>query len=1075
MNRSLLNFLFILAFSITTLACPIGAQERGLMLSRYYSSNEYRAATQNWSIVQDNRGVMYFGNGVGVLEYDGHFWRLIRLQNNSTVRSLGVDVNGNVFVGGYNDFGYLTPNKQGELVYESLLGKVDSSCRNFEQVWEVTTFGDTVFFQTDKYVFRYAKGKIDAWTGSHGIYYLGFKVTGKYIVQEMGRGLLHFSVVDGFSLIKGGDFFKDLKVHSILLFQDKWLICTRGHGLYLYNPVTGNVSPISKSSNPKARTVNKYFVDNSFYHGINLGDGLLALSTINSDILVLDENWNVVDVIDYHTKGINSPTNYLYLQRGQALWLALDNGICRIEFKSPLRYWNDEMGISGVLTDVARRGDYFYVATGSDVFYIKNREQETFMPDMFKKVNGNFEQAWAFKYFDLTGSDRTGELFQGLPKSQDSKLLVVTRMGVFEIEGDNAKKISPLEVTYCIAQSKVSPNILWVGAEEGIAAFEYSNGSWSRKQLNFPTYRNIIKIGEDFNGTLWARVRYGGLLRITNPLSEENAKVEVCDTSYGLNSKVIDIVDIYNPTRFYSLNSAYTFDYSTNKFKELKVPDISKSSAYVDSLWFYRVAKEILTELYITDNDDSLMWFSTEKGIFRYKQVKRDYFNLPSVLIRQVLSSDSIIFQGTNFTVNSEKDVEDIRLNPTSSVNMGLEFGYNQNSLVFIYSWPYYEGESQNEYSYKLEGYDSDWSPWTTETKKEYTNLHEGNYVFKVKARNLYKLEGKPAEFAFTVLPPWYRTVWAYIGIVLIAGLFILGVIKLYTYKLIAEKNNLEKLVKERTQEILIQKEEILVQAEHLKDANDWILAKNEELETQKYEIERQKLQLEESNATKNKFFRIIAHDLRNPISTLVNSTNFLLNSDKPFDRENIFLFIKELNRLAHNTYNLLENLLDWSKSQMGSIQYRPISIDLKSIVNQNAELIRPKLLEKSITLINAIPDDVFVIADENMLNTILRNLLSNAVKFTRDNGEIAISCKVSDGTCSLSISDNGVGMDAETLNKLFTINKEVVNAGTRNEKGSGLGLILCKEFIEKMGGKIFAESKSGEGSVFTVTLTIDD
>ncbi|MFO8021098.1 MAG: HAMP domain-containing sensor histidine kinase, partial [Perlabentimonas sp.] len=279
--------------------------------------------------------------------------------------------------------------------------------------------------------------------------------------------------------------------------------------------------------------------------------------------------------------------------------------------------------------------------------------------------------------------------------------------------------------------------------------------------------------------------------------------------------------------------------------------------------------------------------------------------------------------------------------------------------------------------------------------------------------------------------------------------------------------------VVERTQEILMQKEEILVQSEHLKEANEWIKAKNIELESQKNEIEIKKNQLEVSNATKNKFFRIIAHDLRNPISTLVNTTGYILTDIDSIDRKTTKQFIENLNSLSLKTYNLLENLLDWSSAQMGGFEYKPKSLVLKSLVMQNVELISGDLDQKNINVSIDIPDDLKVRADENMLLTIIRNLLSNAVKFTFDNGTIKIYTQISEGVCKLSISDNGVGISEENLEKLFKVDKDVRTYGTRNEKGSGIGLLLCKEFAELNGGTIVVESKPNEGSTFAITLML--
>jgi signal transduction histidine kinase len=298
-------------------------------------------------------------------------------------------------------------------------------------------------------------------------------------------------------------------------------------------------------------------------------------------------------------------------------------------------------------------------------------------------------------------------------------------------------------------------------------------------------------------------------------------------------------------------------------------------------------------------------------------------------------------------------------------------------------------------------------------------------------------------------------------------------VVKLYTYRLIREKDKLEGIVKERTQEILMQKEEILVQAEHLRETYDWMRAKNIELEYQKKAFEKKKDQLEISNATKNKFFRIIAHDLRNPISTLVSSTGYILTDIEKFDNVKMKRIIEELNKLSLTTYNLLENLLDWSTSQMGEIRFDPKKVEIISVVRENLELVKSNIDSKNIQIDISVPEGLRVLADENMVHNIIRNLITNAVKFTPDNGLIKVFTEVKDDYCSLNIADNGVGISKENLENLFRIDKHVSTPGTHNEKGSGLGLILCKEFVERNGGTISVTSDPEKGSTFTISFKL--
>jgi PAS domain S-box-containing protein len=240
-------------------------------------------------------------------------------------------------------------------------------------------------------------------------------------------------------------------------------------------------------------------------------------------------------------------------------------------------------------------------------------------------------------------------------------------------------------------------------------------------------------------------------------------------------------------------------------------------------------------------------------------------------------------------------------------------------------------------------------------------------------------------------------------------------------------------------------------------------------------EIEKQKLQLQELVATKDKFFTILAHDLINPFSLLLGYTSLLSEKIESYSIEETKEMINLLNKTTQQTYDLLQNLLQWAKSQTGKIILRPEIIKIKSIIESNIALLKSNIDHKSIHVENNVQDGSFVFADENMINTIVRNLLSNAIKFTSKNGKI-IFTTVTDkneqkGFVTVCISDTGVGMDKETLSNLFKVEKSTTTIGTDKEKGTGLGLIICYEFVEKMGGKIWVESETGKGSKFFFTL----
>ncbi|MDX9923708.1 MAG: PAS domain S-box protein [Ignavibacteriaceae bacterium] len=238
-------------------------------------------------------------------------------------------------------------------------------------------------------------------------------------------------------------------------------------------------------------------------------------------------------------------------------------------------------------------------------------------------------------------------------------------------------------------------------------------------------------------------------------------------------------------------------------------------------------------------------------------------------------------------------------------------------------------------------------------------------------------------------------------------------------------------------------------------------------------EINRYTEELKQLNMTKDKFFSIIAHDLRNPFITILGFSELLLSDFQELTEEEKIYYIEEMQNSANLSHNLLQNLLQWSRSQTGRIDFSPRIINIHDLVNQNFELLKQTAAKKEISLVNEVDKIINIEADEDMTDTIFRNLITNAIKFTPEGGSIKIDATQQGSMALINVSDTGVGMDEETKSKLFRLDVNHSSLGTSQEKGTGLGLILCKEFVEKHNGKIWIESSKGEGTTFSFTLPI--
>jgi PAS domain S-box-containing protein len=237
------------------------------------------------------------------------------------------------------------------------------------------------------------------------------------------------------------------------------------------------------------------------------------------------------------------------------------------------------------------------------------------------------------------------------------------------------------------------------------------------------------------------------------------------------------------------------------------------------------------------------------------------------------------------------------------------------------------------------------------------------------------------------------------------------------------------------------------------------------------YQLEGTRIKLEEAIKQKDKFFSIISHDLKSPFQGLLGLTNIIVEDIEGLNLKEIKEYTSLLHNSAESIYKLLENLLEWSRLQRDMIEFQITKVNLNSLVEPIIEIQSQNLKNKNISLENLVSNNLDISADVNMVTTIIRNLISNAVKYTRHNGSIVISAKDKSDSVEISVKDSGIGIPEDMLNKLFVVGEKTSRLGTDGESSTGLGLVLCKEYVEKHNGTILVESDEDKGSTFIITL----
>lgn len=358
---------------------------------------------------------------------------------------------------------------------------------------------------------------------------------------------------------------------------------------------------------------------------------------------------------------------------------------------------------------------------------------------------------------------------------------------------------------------------------------------------------------------------------------------------------------------------------------------------------------------------------------------------------------------------------------------------------------------NKNQYKYKIRELNQEWVHLGNQHHITFNNMSPGTYTLEIIASNNHGLWLKnPYTFTIVVLPTFFESVYfKWLIAVLTIILIIIGY-RIRLRQLTKQKDKLQIFANQQTTNLLTTNK------------------------TLKNEILKHKTTADELNAlnkTKDKFLSIMAHDIINPLGVIQGFSDLLTDNNNEFDEKDKFSFIQTINLTAKELTSLLSNLLQWSRLQSDSITPKPQIIILKNVVLETATLLQGNIVKKEINLTINIDEETKIIADDNMLSTILRNLLSNAVKFTSDKGQISIESKRINDMIEVSITDNGVGIPEENLNKIFNPDENISTKGTNNESGTGLGLGLVYEFVNMNGGKIWFSSEVGKGTTFSFTL----
>lgn len=479
--------------------------------------------------------------------------------------------------------------------------------------------------------------------------------------------------------------------------------------------------------------------------------------------------------------------------------------------------------------------------------------------------------------------------------------------------------------------------------------------------------------------------------------------------------------------------------------------------------------KEQITSVAVDSQER--IWFGNSNGLILFDNnfsiTFNNYDGIPSKTnsFRNLhIDAFGHIWMGTNLGMVEGKIKENYRTTPKPKIrHIENEYRvlYPDEHNAYLLNTPISITFSNPQYPAKYVSYEyrllnsahENWIPVQRNNRNiVLTNLEVGSYKLQLRAKGKgFYSWSEPENYEFTIYKKWYQKIWVLTLVYLVIVISLIIYLRQASQKSERERKKLEAIIAQRTQALQEQNEELTLLNSNLKSAKD---------------------QAEAAIKSKDRFFSILAHDLKSPFNTLIGFSQLLVHNRDDISEAEMQQFLEEMLQTSENTYKLLQNLLDWARSQTGALQIEWEQVVIKPFINDVLATISSTANQKNIGLLIEVPDLLEVCIDKSIMATVLRNLVLNAIKFSYPHNVVKVKAELIDELwAEVMVIDNGVGIEKDILPNLFSLDKNVSSLGTAQEKGTGLGLILCKEFVEKSGGSIKVDSKPGMGSTFIIRL----
>ncbi len=957
---------------------------------------------------------------------DGHSWRLIALPSGVDVGSIAIaaDGKGPVYVGASGDFGRLEPDEMGQWRFISMLPPGAPNDPSFDQRFAaVVTPSGGVYFKGTSTLCLYQREL--RCRSSDTLRSPIFPTERALYVQQTNFGLMEL-VGDVTTPVPGGQQFANVDIAMVLASRgtdgETLIVGTRDFRFFVRRDQ--RFEPLSNDARDATG-------QDRLTGGALLPDGTIALATVLRGLVIMDQTGRVLQRIDRSLGLRDNHVLALLTDRQGGLWTGLQHGLSRIVVSPQFSVFDETSGLEREWRDVVEYGGMLYVRGYKGLYAASLSASSTRAaaprPEFhFKKIDAITPPVWAFVVVD-------------------GRLLVSAVDGIHEVHGTTTRRVMRYSsLPIALYRSRRDPNRVYVGLEAGLASMRLEDGRWQDEGSVTGIRETITSIGESDDGDLWVVSQRQRVLRLSRDGASPPRPHAYPRGEAPLTGRIA-IREVAGRSVFLAEDGVYEFDAQANRFVPFAsvapVADKDRRSftSIVEdaqgNLWvasrkperidFLRrqsdgryvledlgVQQTLAWSIYPESRTDAV-WICTPDSLVRYDRAapRRPPAKFATQL-RRVTTGEQVVYGGAPI-----ERLVDARL------------PYSQRSLRFEFAAPRFDDPRRNEFQSYLEGFESQWSGWSTASTRMYTNLPKGQYRFHVRARDSQGRVGVPALYAFTVLPPWYQTGWAYIGyIVLVCGVFVL--------------------------------------ISHV----EWRRAQVElERQIEHMELE----QLRELDRMKSRFFADISHEFRTPLTLILGPVGQMLDEAKTAELAKPLRMIK---RNAQYLLQLISQLLDLSKAEAGKTRLHASRGDLAHALHVMlvpfAELAERRGTALTFTnrLQAAAAGGPEIYFDPDLLQKIVNNLVANALKFTTAGDTIGVEVRAgADSFAEIAISDTGVGIPRDDIPRVFERFYQV--AGGRTSEGIGIGLALVKELVDLHHGEVQAESLEGTGTTFIVRL----